>query len=66
MHAAAQGPETTGRHRRIDVGTTLTETGRHHAVSAEPQVAPAAPRYGYAAPDLPPPPPLVTATRTPR
>ncbi|WP_369131415.1 hypothetical protein [Modestobacter roseus] len=65
MHAAAQGPETTGRHRRIDAGTTLTETGRHRAVSAEPQAAPAAPRYAYGAPDLPPPPPLVTP-RTPR
>ncbi|MGY2078742.1 hypothetical protein [Modestobacter sp. SYSU DS0657] len=65
MHAAAQGPETTGRHRRIDAGTTLTETGRHRAVSAQPQAAPAVPRHRYAVPDLPPPPPLVTP-RTPR
>lgn len=37
MHSAQHGPETAGRHRRVEASAALTETGRHRAVAARPE-----------------------------
>jgi hypothetical protein len=52
VRSAEHGPETTGRHRRVETPSALTETGRHRAIETRPE--PSAPaRRRHAAPDEP-------------
>src|SRR4051794_8785294 len=40
VHSALHGPETTGRHRRVETPPALAETGRHRAIAAPPPPTP--------------------------
>jgi hypothetical protein len=68
VQSAGQGPETTGRHRRV-AAPPLTDTGRHRAVTIPPAPAPtpAEPvRRRHAMPDSLRSRPLRTRGRTPQ
>jgi hypothetical protein len=52
VQSAGHRPETTGRHRRIETPSVLTETGRHRAIESRPEPAEPA-RRRHAASDEP-------------